>query len=124
MAGTAADSLVALTNVVVRAAFPNVTVAPERNPVPFTVRVKAGPPAVAELGLRLVIVGLGLIVNVVIYPVTLLRLAMGAAERGLAVLASQGSQKGLLPQMQSRAQLYELLGYDDYSQFDARLEQA
>src|ERR1039458_869341 len=64
MAGTAADSLVALTNVVVRAAFPNVTVAPERNPVPFTVRVKAGPPAVAELGLRLVIVGLGLIVNV------------------------------------------------------------
>jgi len=26
--------------------------------------------------------------------------------------------------MQSRAHLYELLGYDDYSQFDARLEQA
>ncbi len=66
----------------------------------------------------------GLGVNVVIYPVTLLRLAMGAAERGLSVLASQGSQKGLLEQMQSRAQLYELLGYDDYSQFDARLEQA
>src|ERR1035441_8410634 len=64
MAGTAADSLVALTNVVVRAAFPNVTVAPDRNPVPFTVRVKTGPPAVAELGLRLEIVGRGLIVNV------------------------------------------------------------
>jgi hypothetical protein len=49
--------LVALTNVVVRAAFPNVTVAPETKPVPLIVRVKAAPPAVVELGLRLVIVG-------------------------------------------------------------------
>jgi hypothetical protein len=70
--------LVALTNVVVSAAFPNVTVAPVRKPVPFTVRVKAGPPTVAELGLRLVIVGRGLIVNVapidvppVVFTVTL-----------------------------------------------------
>jgi hypothetical protein len=71
-------SLVALTNVVVSAAFPNVTVAPVRKPVPFTVRVKADPPTVAELGLRLVIVGRGLIVNVapidvppVVFTVTL-----------------------------------------------------
>jgi methylisocitrate lyase len=60
-------------------------------------------------------------VNIVIYPVTLLRLAMGAAERGLRALASEGTQKGLLEQMQSRAQLYELLGYDDYTAFDAWL---
>ena len=66
----------------------------------------------------------GLGVNVVIYPVTLLRLAMGAVERGLAALVSDGTQKELLGQMQSRAQLYELLGYDDYSALDARLGQA
>lgn len=62
-------------------------------------------------------------VNVVIYPVTLLRLAMGAVERGLSVLASDGTQKELLDQMQSRAQLYDLLGYDNYSALDARLGQ-
>jgi methylisocitrate lyase len=62
-------------------------------------------------------------VNVVIYPVTLLRLAMGAVGRGLSVLASDGTQKELLDQMQTRAQLYDLLGYDDYSALDARLGQ-
>ena len=66
----------------------------------------------------------GLGVNVVIYPVTLLRLAMGAVERGLATLVSDGTQKELLGQMQSRAQLYDLLGYDDYGALDARLGQA
>jgi methylisocitrate lyase len=60
-------------------------------------------------------------VNIVIYPVTLLRLAMGAAERGLTALASDGTQKGLVEQMQSRARLYELLGYDDYTEFDTKL---
>jgi len=62
-------------------------------------------------------------VNVVIYPVTLLRLAMGAAEQGLRTIAAEGTQKGLLGQMQSRAQLYDLLGYDDYTQLDAELAQ-
>jgi methylisocitrate lyase len=60
-------------------------------------------------------------VNIVIYPVTLLRLAMGAAERGLDAIASLGTQEGLVQQMQSRAQLYELLGYDDYTTFDTKL---
>lgn len=57
-------------------------------------------------------------VNVVIYPVTLLRLAMGAAERGLQAIATEGSQQGLVGEMLSRAQLYELLGYDNYTVFD------
>jgi methylisocitrate lyase len=60
-------------------------------------------------------------VNVVIYPVTLLRLAMGAVERGLRTIAAQGTQKGLVEEMQTRAQLYELLGYDDYTRLDAEL---
>jgi len=43
--------------------------------------------------------------------------------RGLSVLAADGTQKELLDQMQTRAQLYDLLGYDDYSALDARLGQ-
>jgi methylisocitrate lyase len=51
-------------------------------------------------------------VNAVIYPVTTLRLAMGAVEEGLRAIAGDGTQEGLLPRMQTRARLYELLGYD------------
>jgi len=47
-----------------------------------------------------------------LYPVTLLRLAMKALEAGLAVLADDGTQESLLDLMQTRAELYDLLGYD------------
>jgi methylisocitrate lyase len=57
-------------------------------------------------------------VNVVIYPVTTLRLAMKAVEDGLAVLKKEGTQESLLQEMQTRAELYELLRYQDYEQFD------
>ena len=57
LAVTAAVSCVALTSVVGSAVPFQSTVAPERNPVPLTVSVKAGPPAAAEVGLRLVIMG-------------------------------------------------------------------
>lgn len=59
--------------------------------------------------------------DVVIYPVTLLRLAMGAAERGLSELRQTGTQVGVVPDMQTRNRLYELLGYADYAAFDSRL---
>jgi len=48
----------------------------------------------------------------VLYPVTLLRLAMKAMEAGLAIIASEGTQESLLDLMQSREELYQLLGYD------------
>jgi methylisocitrate lyase len=48
----------------------------------------------------------------VLYPVTLLRLAMKALEAGLAVIAAEGTQESLLDLMQSREELYDLLGYD------------
>lgn len=60
-------------------------------------------------------------VNLVIYPVTLLRLAMGAADRGLRELAEQGTQTGLLDQMQHRRELYDLLDYADYNAFDENI---
>jgi len=57
-------------------------------------------------------------VNIVIYPVSLLRLAMGAAERGLDALVADGTLKGTVGDMQSRARLYELLDYESYNAFD------
>ncbi|MEV7505042.1 methylisocitrate lyase [Streptomyces sp. NPDC093018] len=57
--------------------------------------------------------------DIALYPVTLLRLAMGAVEDGLRTLAAEGTQETLLPRMQARSRLYELLGYADYSAFDS-----
>ncbi|MEY3971823.1 MAG: hypothetical protein RLY84_216 [Actinomycetota bacterium] len=57
-------------------------------------------------------------VNIVIYPVSLLRLAMGAAERGLQTLKSEGSLKSEVSNMQTRSRLYELLDYENYQEFD------
>lgn len=57
-------------------------------------------------------------INVVIYPVTLLRLAMHAADTGLAEIAGHGTQEGLLNRMQHRRDLYDLLDYPAYNTFD------
>lgn len=57
--------------------------------------------------------------NVVIYPVTTLRLAMGAIEDGLREIATAGTQSALLDRMQHRSRLYELLGYRHYNAFDS-----
>jgi methylisocitrate lyase len=60
-------------------------------------------------------------INIVIYPVTTLRLAMKAVEEGLTVLNREGTQSALLEQMQTRAELYELLRYADYQQRDGEI---
>ncbi|MCU4746120.1 methylisocitrate lyase [Streptomyces sp. G-5] len=57
--------------------------------------------------------------DIALYPVTLLRLAMGAAEEGLRTLAAEGTVQSLLPRMQTRSRLYELLGYREYTAFDS-----
>lgn len=57
--------------------------------------------------------------NVVIYPVTTLRLAMHAVEIGMREVFDAGTQSGLLGSMQHRSRLYELLRYADYNQFDS-----
>ncbi|RMH26278.1 MAG: methylisocitrate lyase [Planctomycetota bacterium] len=49
--------------------------------------------------------------DLVIFPVTTLRIAMRAVEDALLELARDGSAEGLLPRMQTRAELYDLLGY-------------
>jgi methylisocitrate lyase len=58
-------------------------------------------------------------VNIVIYPVTLLRSAMGAAERTLDTLLADGTQQAAVGDMQTRARLYELLDYEAYNAFDS-----
>jgi len=58
-------------------------------------------------------------INLVIYPVSLLRLAMGAAEDALDVLATEGTLATVVPRMQTRARLYELLDYEAYGAFDS-----
>ncbi|MDP9027226.1 MAG: methylisocitrate lyase [Actinomycetota bacterium] len=57
-------------------------------------------------------------VNIVIFPVSLLRLAMGAAERGLDTIIAEGSLTSKVGEMQTRARLYELVDYAGYSNFD------
>ncbi len=58
-------------------------------------------------------------VNIAIFPVSLLRVAMGAATRALDVLRSEGHLTSVLDEMQHRADLYELLDYQSYQAYDA-----
>ena len=50
--------------------------------------------------------------DIVIYPVTLQRVAMKACEDALEVLKREGTQESLLDKMQTRSALYDLLEYD------------
>ena len=59
--------------------------------------------------------------NIVIYPVTTLRLAMFAVEHGLAAIEAEGTQSSLLDRMQTRTELYDVIRYEDYNQFDQSL---
>jgi methylisocitrate lyase len=49
--------------------------------------------------------------RVVIYPLSMMRLAMGEVARGLAALKRDGSVRESLPRMQTRKELYALLDY-------------
>jgi methylisocitrate lyase len=53
-----------------------------------------------------------------IYPLTAFRAAMRAAEDVLKTLLEQGTQRERLDRMQSRAELYDLLGYSDWEKRD------
>ncbi len=57
----------------------------------------------------------------VIWPVSALRIAARAQEQLYAALAREGSAKGLLERMQTRAELYQTLGYSDYEALDASI---
>jgi methylisocitrate lyase len=63
------------------------------------------------------LVGLGY--KAVIYPLTAMRAAMRAAEQALVMLRARGTQRDLLESMQTRAELYELLGYSEWEERDS-----
>lgn len=58
-------------------------------------------------------------VNIVIWPVSMLRIAMGATGRALDTLNEEGHLTGKLGEMQHRADLYDLIDYESYNHFDS-----
>jgi methylisocitrate lyase len=60
----------------------------------------------------------GLGYRIVLYPLTLLRLALRTAQQALLHLRRNGTQQDLAPQMLTRQELYDLLGYKDYEARD------
>ena len=60
-------------------------------------------------------------VNIVIWPVSMLRIAMGATGRALDTLLDEGHLTGKLDEMQHRADLYDLVDYEHYNHFDTNV---
>ena len=56
--------------------------------------------------------------NIVIYPVSTLRIAMGAITKALAELKETGTLEGKLENMQTRQELYDLVGYTPGEPFE------
>jgi methylisocitrate lyase len=56
--------------------------------------------------------------RLVLYPLTAFRAALRAAQETLADLIRHGHQRDRIPQMLTRAELYELLGYAGYEERD------
>ena len=55
-------------------------------------------------------------IKLVLYPLTAFRAMSAAALKVYATLRQAGTQKSMLDQMQTRAELYEILGYHAYEQ--------
>lgn len=59
--------------------------------------------------------------KLVIYPVTLLRLAMATMKEGLITLIKDGSQEKMISRMFTRKELYDLIHYNEYEDFDKKI---
>ncbi|MFC3041800.1 methylisocitrate lyase [Virgibacillus xinjiangensis] len=59
--------------------------------------------------------------QMVIYPVTSLRVAAKAYEKVFQEIYTNGSQKGMLDQMQTREELYETIHYYEHEELDERI---
>lgn len=60
-------------------------------------------------------------IDIAVYPMSVMRLAMRAAEAGISKILLEGTQAGLLDQMQTRDELYDYLGYSEYQAFDNQI---
>lgn len=59
--------------------------------------------------------------QMVIYPVSSLRVAAKAYERLFTEIKEKGTQQGILGDMQTRKELYETIHYDEYEEMDQHL---
>jgi methylisocitrate lyase len=59
--------------------------------------------------------------KMVIWPVSALRVAAKAQEELFAAIRRDGGTQGMLGRMQTRAELYALIGYHDYEALDASI---
>src|SRR5207248_11360635 len=59
--------------------------------------------------------------RIVLFPMTMFRIAMKAVEQALAELNSAGTQREMLDRMQTRQELYELVRYAEYARLDERI---
>ena len=57
----------------------------------------------------------------VIWPVSSLRVANKAQEKLYAAIRKNGCTDAMLPEMQTRAELYELIGLHEYEALDASI---
>jgi len=53
-------------------------------------------------------------VAIVLYPLTAFRAMNKAALKAYETVRKSGTQKSLLPEMQTREELYDIIGYHDY----------
>lgn len=61
--------------------------------------------------------------ELVIYPVSALRVASRAMEQFYGSLAETGTASGFLPEMMTRAELYDRIGYFEYEKLDTQIAQ-
>lgn len=59
--------------------------------------------------------------KIVIYPVSALRVSMKAVDTLYSTIKSQGTQQPCVSSMQTRDELYELLGYDSFAALDEKV---
>jgi methylisocitrate lyase len=57
----------------------------------------------------------------VIWPVSALRVANKAQEKLFRILKLDGSTQNMLSEMQTRAELYQTIGYHEYEALDASI---
>lgn len=62
--------------------------------------------------------------DMVIWPVSSLRVANKAQEKLYAALARDGATTAMIPQMQTRAELYEVIGLNAFEALDASIAQS
>lgn len=60
--------------------------------------------------------------NIVIFPVTSLRMAANAIEDTYRELSKKGTQRDILDKMMTREELYRLINYKKYEEFDSLIE--